>query len=608
MTKSSTARAFAASVAAALVLASCSARPSDAPTVEDRMPAEQNSQSARTNNEAREKAEHKAQEEARRVIRVGVDSFTGNLNPHMKGNLDPVVSAISDLTLPSVFTAGPKGLVMDKDLVESVKPDDEEAPTRVTYTLTSAAQWSDGTPITVSDFQYLAEELAEEPAAAESGLYQHIKTIETSVSSTHFTVVFDQPFTSWKRLFHHLLPSHIYRGENRPFAEMMREASAASGGAYALKHIDAGRGFVELQRNDRYWGEEPAATDRILFTSVPDINTGAQMLRTKQINMLVQQSESTTQLTLNQLKDVQQRSLVRPVQLNLVLNSQKPGLTTSSARAHILSSIRAREIGQIVAQDMDAERPEWQVSPSASHAPKRAHFTADEPLVIAAPQEDQKAVVAARTAADQLSQAGIPARAVQQDSVELFSRTSTKDAPDAIVLWQYSPSDLGDYVSQFQCKSGKGKNAEEPHAAASSEKLDDHSESQGEHAHPSHGQDSTSRATSLPPVQEGDVPLGGGNVSALCDNDINALLAKLEAGDEDLRGSREELNTLIAEQAVVQPLLGSRSSVARAKVLQGPTNELAEWPITSSAGIFATAHQWTIDPLADTKENHDRHG
>ena len=520
----------------------CSARPGDAPTVDEPISEDKASAESKQQSEAEKIAEQEKRDEARRVIRVGVESFTGNLNPHLQGNLDPVVSAISDLTLPSVFTSG----VVNSSLMKSVEPNDPNHPTKVTYEVDSAAQWSDGTPITVSDFQYLAETIAKDSHAAESALYQGIKSIDTSVSSTTFTVEFNQPFGAWKNLFHHLLPSHIYRGENRPFAEMMRESSAASGGAYSVKSIDAGRGTAELQRNDRYWGESPAMTDRILFTAVPDVNTGAQMLRTEQINMLVQPAEPTTELTLDQLSDVQQRSVVRPAQLNMVLNSRREELQDERVRTAILSAIDAPTVGQVAAEDMEAEKPEWQLSSGEVNADaKRAAeaYSEEDPLVIAAPIEDPRAVVASRTVADQLVQAGIPAHAVQMEPKDLFSGAS-KGAPDATILWQYSPRELSDYVSQFQCQ-----------------------------------------------VRAEQVK----SVSGLCDSDIDSLLGQLQRGEANLADSKSTLDDALAQRAVVLPLLGSRYSVATAEELHGPTADLEDWPVTPSAGIFATAARWTIE-------------
>lgn len=94
-------------------------------------------------------------DESLREIAVGVDRFTGNLNPHLVGNRNPVVAAVADLTLPSVYTDGSMGENLNDDLISEVKPNDRENPTEVVYTLQPEAQWSDGTPITISDFQYL---------------------------------------------------------------------------------------------------------------------------------------------------------------------------------------------------------------------------------------------------------------------------------------------------------------------------------------------------------------------------------------------------------------------------------------------------------------------
>ncbi|MDY7820525.1 ABC transporter substrate-binding protein, partial [Burkholderia pseudomallei] len=163
-------------------------------------------------------------------------------------------------------------------------------------------------PITISDFQYLHKAIVDEPLAEAKGLYRHITSIEPEKKEKSFKVTFDKPLSSWKRLFTHLLPSHIYRAEGRRFSTMMDGGSVASAGQYSVKSVDEGRGLLELQRNDRYWGTKAAKTDIIRFTAVPNESTGAQMMRTEQIQMYMTHRSATTDLALNQLPYTQMRN------------------------------------------------------------------------------------------------------------------------------------------------------------------------------------------------------------------------------------------------------------------------------------------------------------
>ena len=93
----STPPAAALALGSVMVLAACQANPADPPAVD---PASTTQTDAPVT---------QPPAKALREITVGVDPFTTNLNPHVVGNHDPVVAAIADLTLPSVFISGSQG-------------------------------------------------------------------------------------------------------------------------------------------------------------------------------------------------------------------------------------------------------------------------------------------------------------------------------------------------------------------------------------------------------------------------------------------------------------------------------------------------------------------
>lgn len=558
----------------ALTLAACQANPGEAPTVEDPSASTQTQQPQPV-------------DESLREITVGVDRFTGNLNPHLVGNRNPVVAAVADLTLPSVYTDGSMGENLNDDLISEVKPNDRENPTEVVYTLQSEAQWSDGTPITISDFQYLHKAIVDEPLAEAKGLYRHITSIEPEKKEKSFKVTFDKPLNNWKRLFTHLLPSHIYRAEGRSFSTMMDGGSVASAGQYSVKSVDEGRGLLELQRNDRYWGSKAAKTDIIRFTAVPNESTGAQMMRTEQIQMYMTHRSATTDLALNQLPYTQIRNTARGVQLNLQLNQASPIFSDQETRRRVLGAINAERIARIVSQDPEVEAPRWNVTPKTAAEMPRDLQSDQRPdgIVIGAVTDDQVAVDAARSVVDQLLHAGIPATVRTGNAGEILGSAVEQGEVDGVVTWQRSPQATFDYVEQYGCTTApEEEDSAEPSGDADSKD-------------PAEGSDSGDEGASHPNIPK------GGNLSGTCDRDLEELLSKLSEGRADLNDEREKLDERISEISTVLPILSDRFTVVTSDRLNGPTPGLEDWPLDNSSSVLISAARWTLSPIEENKRN-----
>ncbi|WP_293819005.1 ABC transporter family substrate-binding protein [uncultured Corynebacterium sp.] len=562
------------SAALVLTLAACQANPGEAPTVEDPSASTQTQQPQPV-------------DESLREITVGVDRFTGNLNPHLVGNRNPVVAAVADLTLPSVYTDGSMGENLNVDLISEVKPNDREHPTEVVYTLRPEAQWSDGTPITISDFQYLSKAMVDEPLAEAKGLYRHITSIEPEKKEKSFKVTFDKPLSTWKRLFTHLLPSHIYRAEGRSFDTMMDGGSVASAGQFSVKSVDEGRGLLELQRNDRYWGSKAAKTDIIRFTAVPDVSTGAQMMRTQQIQMYMTHRTATTDLALNQLPYTQMRNTARGVQLNLQLNQASPIFVDQEVRRRVLGVINAERIARIVSQDPEVEAPHWNVTPKTTTEMPRDLQSEERPdgIVIGAVTDDQVAVDAARFVVDQLLHSGIPATVRTGNAGEILGSAVEKGEIDGVVTWQRSPQATFDYVEQYGCTTS-------PEEEGSLEPSDD-----SDAKNPAEGSNSGDEGAS-----HSNIPKGG-NLSGTCDRNLEERLSKLSEGRAELDGEREKLDERIAEISTVLPLLTDRYTVVTSDRLNGPTPGLEDWPLDNSSSVLISASRWTLSPIEENKRN-----
>ena len=153
----------------------------------------------------------------RSTVAIGVDPLRGGLNPHLVANNSELVNQIAELVLPSAF----HGSEMDTDVLESAE--EIEAPgsiaMRVRYTIAGPAQWSDGTPISGSDFNYLWSQIMRTPGAKDVAGYRAITAVRTSGNGRVVTVDFGHRVEDWHKLFANLVPSHLL--EDRDFASAL---------------------------------------------------------------------------------------------------------------------------------------------------------------------------------------------------------------------------------------------------------------------------------------------------------------------------------------------------------------------------------------------------
>lgn len=450
------------SVAAAILLSGCMANPGDAPTVGEEEPRRDDPVRA---------------EESLKRIQVGVDAFGEGFNPHLIADASPVTDLVSQLTLPSAFEPDPEDPArwrMSPDLLESAEivpvdapvPDedagagggggerdgnggtgdgngddgnggiggpDAAAPsiaaeaaeadpsdarpgdTRIRYRIRSGAQWSDGTPISGSDFRYLHASLLANAGVAEASGYERIRAITVSGGGRQVDVLIDGPMPEWRTLFRNLLPSHLLRPSATPFVDVLDSGIPASGGRYSAQSIDVGRGEVRLVRNDRFWGESPAKTDTVIIRSVDGAVTGAEQLRASQLQALRLRPKQTTALTYGLVPGAVDVPAVLPRELTLHANVASPLLDDVSVRRAVFSAVDVPAVAAIATgrtDDLEIPQAHPSIERAAGEAPQDLSelidgVTDENPLLIGVMGDDDQALAAARAIADQLTVAGL---------------------------------------------------------------------------------------------------------------------------------------------------------------------------------------------------------
>lgn len=174
-------------------------------------------------------------------------------------------------TIPRVFNYEKQG----DDWVEVPSPLLVDMPTVsdvggkqvVTYRINPGAVWSDGEPITSTDFKYTVDEIVNGEDVYDQTGYADIESVDDSDPKTA-VVTFKKQYASWRALFaaaYGVLPAHILDGKDR--AEEMADGYDWSGGPWIA---DWQKGVqVVLTPNPNYWGEKPKL-QKVIFKFLAD--------------------------------------------------------------------------------------------------------------------------------------------------------------------------------------------------------------------------------------------------------------------------------------------------------------------------------------------------
>ncbi|WP_417287006.1 ABC transporter family substrate-binding protein [Corynebacterium variabile] len=607
------------------VLVGCQARPSDAPTVAA-------PQTASTTQEETE--EPGTVPDELRTVTVGLDSIPGDLNPHLIGSRSLATSVVAQLTLPSAFTV-PAGSAtgarteLNTDLLESVKVTEGTgvAPTKVRYVLRPDAQWSDGTPVTGADFDYLHQQITGRSGVVDPAGYAMIDKLSVSAGGRTVDVTFTGPDPDWRELFANLLPSHIYRTEDRSFDSMMSGVPAASGGIFRVRGVDTARGEIRLDRNQRYWGETPARTDSIVLSAVPDSRTATQMLRTGQLQMLLTGEQGVTTESLAAVPGLRVREMTRRPDLVMTLNTTAPRMASLTNRTRVTDALDADALARILTQDPSATAPGAGVAADdggetgstgsgtgrdgSPATPALPTVSGDlTPLRIGADSGDATAVEAARRVVDQLTGAGIAAEPVIRSSADLYGSFLPAGEVDAVIAWQETPETLSELRSRYGCDT-TDRSVSRPSTGLPSVTATPTSESRStettkstESTAPMEPMETTESGEPTESATEGEDAAASGrtvNTSGLCsaeiDGIIDAALLSVEGVSEDgvsslVDAAVERVSDAVAEQRIDVPLTEDRRVIAAGPDLVGPEPRLADWPLDRDTGPLASAAIW----------------
>ncbi|WP_245802963.1 ABC transporter family substrate-binding protein [Corynebacterium phocae] len=359
-------------------------------------------------------------------VSVGVDHMETGFNPHLEANNTQIVHDIAGLVLPSAF----RGNSIDTNVLEDARV--VEAPEgvalRIRYTIARAAQWSDGTPITGADFAYLWRGMTSTAGVEDPAGYLAIDDINTSAGGQVVTVDFNTHVERWDLLFQNLLPSHLL-GEV-DFGTALRDGIPASGGRFLLNNVDRARGVITLNRNDRFWGKDPAKVDIVTLQEVGNLTQAMGMLRSGQVGFVDIVPEQTTQEALELLPEAQVDMVSKPRQLRVKLL-----LSNRQARAEMAGALDVDQVARLATGRASALAVPYG---GQLFAPQGTGLLSlqGRPLVIGVDPVDETAAMAADVIADQLRVQGIEAVVERQRLETIETELIPARRVDAVVTWE----------------------------------------------------------------------------------------------------------------------------------------------------------------------------
>ena len=527
--------------------ASCAANPGPPPLVEpeDRPDAVSENDSADADNAD---AEHADEQDAnhepasgRPQAQVGVDPVRAGFNPHLVGDESAVVRGIADLVLPSAFRAGG---AKDPNLLvgASVLPTSPAAFT-VRYVIAPNAQWSDGTPITGADFAYLWRGMTKTPGVVDPAAYRAVADVRVSGPGGKVVDVdFAQPVGDWRVLFRHLLPSHLLAADAADFAYALRNTVPASAGRYLVRSVDRAHGTVTLNRNDRFWGPDPAPIDILTLAAARDTTQVADQLRSGQLAFVDMVPQDTSADVLGLVPGAETRTFPGTRTLGVTLSATS-GLSTQ-ARAEVRSLIDVPLLAHIAARrstNVDAAAPTDPGSLALLHA-----LAADgKVLRVAADAADPAASSAARSLVDVLNNADVPARIVANELPAIAARGLPAGEVDIVVHWRndgdFADAPANTLASRIACPAETGR---------------------------------------------------AGNLAGFCSVAGDELAKAILAGDIPPETATERVAAIEHREALWVPLLRETRLAATAGGVRAAGTQPGQWP-----GGLSSAGAWT---LADT--------
>jgi peptide/nickel transport system substrate-binding protein len=200
------------------------------------------------------------------ALRLPLTGLPNNFNNVELDGATTDVFDISRAVLPYPFIGtADGGIRLNPDFLTSAELT-SASPQVVTYTINPKATWSDGTPITWSDFAACwKSQNGSNPAyqVASTAGYTDITSVARGVDDRQAVVTFGIPFAEWQALFDPFLPASL-TSTPEAFNTAWKYTIPVSAGPFTVASVDQTGQTITLKRDPRWWGT-PAKLDQIIY-------------------------------------------------------------------------------------------------------------------------------------------------------------------------------------------------------------------------------------------------------------------------------------------------------------------------------------------------------
>ncbi|WJY63034.1 putative monoacyl phosphatidylinositol tetramannoside-binding protein LpqW precursor [Corynebacterium atrinae] len=478
---------------------------------------------------------------AEAIIDVGVDPLHSGLNPHLISDKSSFVESLASLVLPSAFRDG----VMDADVLSSAEevPSEREGVAQsLRYVIAPGAQWSDGTPITGADFRYMWHGMSDTPAVVDPAGYQAITGMRVSADGRTIDVDLGTKVAEWQELFAHFLPSHLLQSDASDFERALADTIPASAGRYMIRSVDRSRGIITINRNDRFWGANPASIDLVNFREVRSVTQGAEQLRSGQIGFLDTYPAETSVDAYSIMVGTQVRTVELQRELRLSLSTTSTMLGSVAAREELRSLIDVPLIARIAAgRSSNLRVPANQPAADPSFTPTVLQsLTAEEPLRLGVNVGDDASAAASRAIVELLAARGVKAQVISTDLPEITGILLPRGRVDAVITWENTGGSSTGLAGEWLCPEAPSS----PRAA---------------------------------------------NLSAYCTPESDALARDVLSGMVAPEDAAEVFRLINEREHLTIPLLGDTRMQVLGEGIVGPDPDLNNWTLTDA---LSTVPSW----------------
>jgi peptide/nickel transport system substrate-binding protein len=203
------------------------------------------------------------------TLRWPIDQLSTQWNYNQLDGPNVATSDVMLSMMPATMVSNEKAVVTpDPNYVTSATVT-STSPQVVTYELNDKAKWSDGTPISVKDYEAQWNALngtnPEFLVASTTG-YELVSSVQAGKDDHEVVVTFAKPFADWRSLFSPLYPASV---QNTPagFNTAYLNKIPVTAGPFKLSKIDQTQKTVTVVPDPNWWGDKPRL-DRIVFRAM----------------------------------------------------------------------------------------------------------------------------------------------------------------------------------------------------------------------------------------------------------------------------------------------------------------------------------------------------